>query len=141
MACQIQTHSAPASPSRPPLPTDTAVPPVPSATPVPPTPAALTLDMLRNGTYYAPYYNRTVTLVNGAYSEGSGADLYSVQMLDTVAFGDLNGDGTGDAAILLVENSGGSGEFESVVAVLNMGGAAFPGRTGPAGRPGHGSTR
>ena len=43
-------------------------------------------------------------------------------MLDTVAFGDLNGDGIGDAAIILVENGGGSGEFESVVAVLDPGG-------------------
>jgi hypothetical protein len=79
--------------------------------------------MLRNGTYFAPFYNRTVKLVNGAYSEGSGTDQYSVQMLDTVAFGNLNNDGISDAAILLVENGGGTGEFESVVAVLETGGA------------------
>ena len=86
--------------------------------------------MLRNGTYFAPSYNRTVKLVNGAYSEGSGADPYSVQMLDTVAFGDLNGDGISDAAILLVESGGGSGEFELVVAVLDVGGT--PSQAGQA---------
>jgi len=124
LACLVQV-----TPTLPPVPTAlpftaTPLPPVPSATPIPPTPAALTLDMLRNGTYYAPAYKRTVKLVNGAYTEGSGADQYSVRMLDTVAFGYLNSDGLSDAAILLVENGGGTGEFESVVAVLNVGGAA-----------------
>ena len=131
MACLIQT-----TPTPPPFPTavpvtDTPLPPTstvtpitptPTATPVTPTPVSLTLDMLRNGTYFAPFYNRTVKLVNGAYSEGSGTDQYSVQMLDTVAFGNLNNDGISDAAILLVENGGGTGEFESVVALLNKGG-------------------
>jgi len=86
--------------------------------------------MLRNGTYFAPFYKHTVKLVNGTYSEGSGATLYTVQMLDTVAFGDLNGDGIGDAAIILVESGGGSGEFESVISVLDVGGA--PSQAGQA---------
>jgi hypothetical protein len=51
-------------------------------------------------------------------------------MLDVVAFGDLNGDGVGDAAIILVESGGGSGEFESVVAVLDADGA--PSQAGQA---------
>jgi hypothetical protein len=126
MACQIQSATpTPAIPT-PTSSTDTPLPPVPTDTPVPATsvPAVLTLDMLKNGTYHAPVYDRTVTLVNGAYSAGSGADAYSIQMLDVVASGDLNGDGVGDAAIILVENGGGSGEFESVVAVLDSGGAA-----------------
>ena len=123
MACGIQSATPiPASPTPDPV-TDTPLPPVPTATSIPPTPSGLTLDMLRNGTYFAPFYNHTVKLVNGAYSEGSGATLYTVQMLDTVAFGDLNGDGIADAAIILVESGGGSGEFESVVAVLDVGGA------------------
>lgn len=117
MACQVQSAtSTPASPVAPTftdIPTDTSAPPAASC---------LTLDMLKNGTYHAPAYDRTVTLVNGAYSSGSGADTYSVQMLNLMAFGDLNGDGAGDAAILLVENGGGSGEFELVIAVLDSGG-------------------
>jgi hypothetical protein len=130
LACQFQTGTPiPTSPT-PALATETPLPPVPSATPIPPTPSGLTLDILRNGNYFAPFYSRTVKLVNGAYSEGSGANLYTVQMLDTVALGDLNGDGVGDAAIILVESGGGSGEFESVVDVLNAGGA--PSQAGQA---------
>ena len=110
MACQIQSII--------PAPVLSA----PTDTPVPPAPAGLTLLMLRNGTYFAPAYGKTITLVNGAYTTGSGADQYSVQMLDMVALGDMNGDGVNDAAILLVENGGGSGQFESVIAVLNNGG-------------------
>jgi len=79
--------------------------------------------MLRNGTYFAPVYGRTVTLINGAYSENTSSGVYTVQMLEVQAFGDLNGDGVGDAAIILVENDGGSGQFESVIAVYNKGGA------------------
>jgi hypothetical protein len=125
-ACQLQTlASAPGSPTTAPV-TETALPPVRTDTPIPPTPAGLTLDMLRNGTYFAPFYSRTVKLVNGVYTEGSGTDLYTVQMLETIAFGDLNGDGVNDAAILLAESGGGSGVFESLVTVLDVGGAPDP---------------
>lgn len=97
--------------------------PVPSITPIPPTaaPGELGLAMLQNGTYHTPYYDRTVTLVNGAYSEGSGTVIYSVQMLGAYAFGDLNGDGKADAAIILAETGGGSGVFESLIVVTNQG--------------------
>jgi hypothetical protein len=82
----------------------------------------LTLDVLRNGTYFAPAYKRTVTLTNGSYSEGSGASGYNVGMLDVYALGDLNGDGANDAALILVENGGGSGQFESLIVVLDVNG-------------------
>ena len=121
-ACQFQTPaSIPASPTILPI-TDTVLAPVPTDTPVPTTASGLTMDMLRNGTDFAPFYSRMVKLVNGTSSEGSGTDLYSVQVLDTVTFGDLNGDGVKDAAILLAESGGGSGDFESVVAILDKGG-------------------
>jgi hypothetical protein len=104
--------------------TDTPLPPTPTkaVTPVPSVPASLTLDMLKNSTYHTPAYDRSVTLVNGTYSDGSGASAFSVQMLGVHAFGDLNGDGQADAAIILDESGGGSGDFESVIAVLNQGG-------------------
>ena len=123
MACRIQSTSpTPIIPVAPPS-TNTPLPPVPTDTSVWPASSGLTLSILKNGTYYAPVYDRTITLVNGYYSNGSAADPYSVQMLDMVAFGDLNGDGAVDAAFILVENGGGSGQFESVVAVLDSGGA------------------
>jgi hypothetical protein len=106
-------------------PEPTAIPPTPS-TPIAPTssPAGLTLDSLRNGTYVTTYESQTVTLINGFYSGSMGATPYSVRMLTTYALGDLNGDGNNDAAIILAENSGGTGTFVSVVAVLDQGGAA-----------------
>lgn len=129
MACSVQINTT----NPPPVSiTDTLVPPIkvtetptlPSLTPspLPPSGPELSLDSLRNAIYYAPFYERTVTLVNGSYSEGSGATAYSVQMLDVYALGDLNGDGKFDAAIILAENDGGTGGFESLIAVINQGG-------------------
>lgn len=107
-----------------PPPTVTETPAVsPSASPVPGSNPELSVDVLRNSTYTTPYFLKTVKLVNGSYTEGSGATYFSVQMLEVFAYGDLNGDGKADAAVILAENQGGSGVFESVVAVLNKGGA------------------
>jgi hypothetical protein len=91
------------------------------ATPAPTVPP-MTLDMLKNATYMLPFYGRTVTLTNGAYQEGSGAEIFSVSITGAIAFGDLNGDGLEDAAAILVENGGGTGQFESVVVMINQGG-------------------
>ncbi len=130
LACNIQTAAPTSAPV---LITDTPALPTPTNTPVTPVtpvitdtpggpspvPGGLTLDMLRNGTYLTPFYSRTVTLVNGSYSSGT----FSVQMLNVYAFGDLNGDGKNDAAVILSENDGGSGSFVSVIAVIDQGGA------------------
>lgn len=110
-----------------PPPTATETPALnPSPSPVPSSVPELSVDNLRNATYTTPYFLKTVKLVNGSYTEGSGATFYSVQMLDVFAYGDLNGDRKADAAVILAENQGGSGVFESVVAVLNQGGAPHP---------------
>jgi hypothetical protein len=132
LACNVPagTPAAPTDTLLPGAVTDTPVTgpsvtpgPGPSETPTGPSSGVggLTLDMLRNGTYRAPFYDRTVTLVNGEFSDGTG---YSVRMGTVYAFGDLNGDHNDDAAIILAENGGGSGTFESVVAVSLQGGAA-----------------
>ena len=125
MGCSFQSTPSSPTDTAPVVPASTqaTLPPLPTDTSVPPTPAGLTIGQLRNGTYFAPFYGKTVTLSDGSYSTGTGADYYSVQMLDLVAFGDLNGDGIQDAAVLLVESGGGSGEFVSVVAVADAGGA------------------
>jgi hypothetical protein len=127
LACNLQTGTT-ASPPPSITVTDTPIPPLTTtSTPSLPTPLlssnGLTVNLLRNGTYYAPVYGHTVTLINGAYSENTSSGVYTVQMLDVYAFGDLNGDGVGDAAIILVENDGGTGQFESVIAVYNSGGS------------------
>ena len=91
---------------------------IPTFTPYP----ALTVDKLRNAEYHLPQANQTVTLQDGQYQAGSGADTLSADILPQIAFGDLNGDGFEDAALLIGENSGGSGSFVSVYAVLNRDG-------------------
>jgi hypothetical protein len=79
--------------------------------------------MLRNGTYKLPQFGETVTLVNGAYDRAaSNEDILHAALLSPIAFGDLNGDGAGDAAIFLSENGGGTGSFVSVIVMLNQGG-------------------
>jgi len=99
------------------------IPSLTSLPTLPPASSGLTLDKLRNATYFAPVFKRTIKLVNGSFSVNTASDVYNVQMLEAYAFGDLNGDGVEDAAIILVENSGGTGQFESVVAIYNTGGS------------------
>lgn len=54
----------------------------------------------------------------------SGANV--VRLGPAPAFGDLDGDGVEDAAVILLANPGGSGSFSYVSAVLNDNGAARP---------------
>lgn len=103
-----------------------ATPPSPATgAPTPPA-AGLTVEMLRNATYYAPNAGQTVTLVEGTYQSGddpAAADFLTVSLGELIAFGDLNFDGVDDAVVALGENTGGTGVFVSLVAVLNLGGA------------------
>jgi hypothetical protein len=92
-------------------------------TPTTPPITPLTLDQLKNYTYLAPQYNRVASLKDGTFETGSGADIFSASLLSQVAFGDINGDGVEDAAVLLSENGGGTGVFVSLIAMLNENGA------------------
>jgi hypothetical protein len=92
--------------------------------PQPPTNGGLTFDMLKNGTFHAPSYDRTVKLTDGSYSESSGSYNYTVTLENLYAFGDLNGDGKDDAAVIIAENGGGSGTFISLIAITNENGQA-----------------
>ena len=87
------------------------------------------MDQLKNAAYQLAVQNshQTVHLVNGAYQSGNdpaSADYVSVTLTEPIAFGDLNGDGVSDAAVLLAENYGGTGVFVSVIAMLNQNGLA-----------------
>ena len=96
---------------------------------VPPTTAisALTPDQVKNAKYQLVSRDAQpiVKLTNGAYqstTDVSSPDFMSISLAPQMAFGDLNGDGAGDAAVLLAENYGGSGVFVSVIAMLNQNG-------------------
>jgi hypothetical protein len=105
----------------------TPSPNVPTPTPAPPTPAAtqvpaFTEQSLQNGTFALPVYSKTVSLTDGKYEGGSGADYLAAVLQPQIAFGDLNGDGVEDATILIGENGGGSGVFVSLFVILNQDG-------------------
>jgi len=85
--------------------------------------AGLTLQMLQNYSYLAPQYNRSAPLKDGTFTTNSSAETFTASLQPEVAFGDLNGDGAEDAAVLLAENGGGTGVFVSLTAVLNENGA------------------
>ena len=86
----------------------------------------LAVDQLINATY-SGIYTDSVTLVDGLHEgepfvEG-GAARPTVQFVDNSAvYGDLNADAVEDAAVLLVESSGGSGVFTYVGTQLNQNG-------------------
>ncbi len=87
----------------------------------------LTEEALRNAAYRSEWpADGVAQLVDGEYREpimeGSATEI--VIRLVNVAFGDLNGDGVVDAAVVLVTNPGGSGTFYDLVAVLNQDGKA-----------------
>ncbi len=80
----------------------------------------LSIDLFKDYTFFSPSLGEEVQLSNGSYEAGSGATYESLQLLDQAGFGDLNGDGTADAAVLLAENNGGSGVFVYLVALVKQ---------------------
>ncbi len=78
---------------------------------------------------YSGIYQEDVKLSGGYYAgapfDEGGASRPTVTLIDElIAYGDLNGDGQQDAAVLLLENSGGSGDFIYLAAVINDNGNA-----------------
>jgi len=88
--------------------------------------APLTADALKNAEYHLEYPAKGVAkLTDGKYEEEivPGAASKLVAVPDGIAFGDLNGDGVEDGAIILATNMGGSGTFIDLATVLNQDGA------------------
>ncbi len=65
-----------------------------------------------------------IALVHGmwVYRPDPRVASVTVTLARSVAFGDLDGDGADDAVVLLVLNSGGTGRFYHLIAVLNRDG-------------------
>ena len=91
---------------------------------------ALTLDALKNAEFKSDLpAAKKAKLTNGVYEEdqGLGASFkLNIRLTDDYAIGDLNGDGAPDAAVILAANTGGSGVFVNLAAVLNDGGKPKP---------------
>jgi hypothetical protein len=80
-------------------------------------------EVLANATYQG-VYEQPVTLVDGSYEgepfvEGGASRPTLTLLPEPIGSGDLNGDDLADAAVLLAENSGGSGTFIYLAAMLN----------------------
>jgi hypothetical protein len=92
-------------------------------------PEALGLIALGNATY-AGILDEPISLVDGQYQgdpfvEGGASRPAVILLPDPVAYGDLDGDGWPDAAVLLVSNSGGSGSFLYLAAIEARDGAPY----------------
>lgn len=119
---QTATPQPPATETSLPLATQTPLP-SPTAT----VNTDLTLEQVKNAQYTFDEGSRTLTftMVDGTYQNGTDTaapDYYQATMSDKVAFGDLNGDGVGDAAVSIGIYTGGTGVFEYVVALVSENG-------------------
>lgn len=95
----------------------------------------LTEDQLANASY--PYGDFTITLVDGQYQQKPSPDsatfIVNVSLTGPIAYGDLDGDGVEDAALVLTDEPGGSGTFVSLAAARNADGEAEGLATTPLG--------
>jgi hypothetical protein len=86
--------------------------------------AKITLDQLRNAEYPSQWTRSgKAQLVNGQYRESAApgaATEVVVSATNYYAMGDLDGDGSEDAVIILESDPGGSGVFFDLVPVLNQ---------------------
>lgn len=80
--------------------------------------SGLTVEKLQNMSYLSPNSGMTVQLTNGIFTE----DSTTISLLPQIAIGDLNEDQVDDAVVLLAENTGGTGNFISLVVIVNRGG-------------------
>ena len=85
--------------------------------------SSLTLEALRNAEYHCEFASTgSVRLINGAYqgelSVGSSAEL-TVTLGEMMSLGDLDDDGTEDAAVILIVDPGGSGTFYYLAVVVD----------------------
>lgn len=120
------TPTAPAAATETPTPHLT-----PSLTPLPP-PLAMTFDLLANAEYHSVVLEAgqaDFRLENGVHSlphlpEESDSAWY-IGLSNRYAYGDLNGDGQPDAAVILESQMGGTGHFLELAAVLNQNGMPY----------------
>jgi hypothetical protein len=87
----------------------------------------LTTELLKNSTYLPPSgYGDPIELVDGLYQDQSDPNMpLTVRLLEeTIAYGDVDGDGIEDAVVPLATNTGGSGVFMDIVLMSGESGTA-----------------
>jgi hypothetical protein len=91
------------------------------------TPAPLTEAALRNATYpseFAP--GSGAKLTDGKFMSAGQVGTTTITLLDVQGSGAIDADASPDAAVVLASNTGGSGTFIELVAVLNDNGNPMP---------------
>jgi len=100
--------------------------PTPQATSAPVDASPTFVGLVRNAQYRLSTTDslQVVQLTDGVYQAGvpGGADYVSVNVLNFVANGDLNGDGSDEVVALVSENFGGSGDFVFLAAYADVNG-------------------
>lgn len=74
----------------------------------------------------SPYFSERVSLVNGKYewsykSEDNVYLSYGLRYAGQYVYGDFNHDGLKDAAVIIIENSGGNADWYTVAFLINDG--------------------
>ena len=127
-ACAPVATPVIAVPPSPPTAAPTLVPATPTImVPATPVPAVPSLAQLKNATYTLSAANGLkVTLVDGKFEVSDAAKINTSrgQLLEPVAYGDVDGDGTADAVVIIAVNNGGSGTFHELIVLLASKGQA-----------------
>lgn len=76
----------------------------------------LSVEKLQNLSYLSPNFGKRVQLSDGVFIDVE----MTITLLPQIAIGDLNGDQLDDAAVLLAENGGGTGNFVSLVVIVSQ---------------------
>lgn len=74
----------------------------------------------------SPYFSEAVSLVNGRYewsyeSEDNAFVYYNLQYAGKYVYGDFNHDGLKDVAVIVIENSGGNADWQTLAFLINDG--------------------
>ncbi len=94
-------------------------PTLPALATIQPPQHVLSEERLQNAEYLSPLLQVPFTLVDGAFSGVVDSTELNAVVQPGIAYGDLNNDGIEEAAFVLAENSGGSGVFNSLLAVYS----------------------
>ena len=82
----------------------------------------LSVKMLKNSEYDTGEGTRRIRLRNGVFQSGKPWHNYLYAEFEKAAFGDLNGDGAEDAAVIFWWSGGGTGAFVTLAAITNRNG-------------------